>query len=66
MAGLPTPTGAGGAERGLAEYDEQEQVGQGAYGAAIRAARKFDGRVFVLKKIQLRSVKSEKERTEVR
>lgn len=53
-------------KRGLSEYEEGRQLGQGAYGAAIQAVRISDRRVFVLKKIVMRNVKSDKEEREVK
>eukprot|EP01052_Picozoa_sp_SAG31_P012854 SAG31_NODE_761_length_12276_cov_4.530673_8_plen_145_part_00 len=53
-------------KRGLAEYHEGAKLGQGAYGAAILATRLADGKDFVLKKIVMRNVKSDKEIREVK
>ena len=58
---MQTPPGSG-----RAAYEEIEEVGQGAYGAAMRVKRRKDGQTFVVKKIGMRNIKSPKEEREVR
>ena len=54
------------ATHGLADYKEGRKLGKGAYGAAVLATRRADGKEFVFKKVVMRNVKSEKERREVK